>query len=164
MSVVTLVHPDETFTVTAQHLVRQCGLFNNNAALLVPPYTVRSSVPLPLFRDFVAALEGKPLEINRENVAGLSLLCAEFGFRSLAAELAGLPGPPAVVAAPAPGPLPEWLGSNALERESLSQFGGAVLRDPFAFVVAGQAVVREVAEAAALLPAVRELLSVDGCA
>jgi hypothetical protein len=53
---------------------------------------------------------------------------------------------------------------DALARESLSQFGGAVLRDPFAFVVAGEVVVREVAEAAALLPAVRELLSAHGCA
>jgi hypothetical protein len=96
MSVVTLVHPDETFTVTAQHLILQCGLFNDDPSLLTAPYTIRSSVPLPLFQDFVAALEGKPLEINRENVAGLSLLCAEFGFRSLAAELADMPGPPAV--------------------------------------------------------------------
>jgi hypothetical protein len=95
MSVVALVHPGETFTVTAQCLVSQCGLCNDDASLLAAPSAVRSPVPLPLFRDFVAALEGKPLEINRENVAGLSLLCAEFGFRSLAAGLADGRGSPA---------------------------------------------------------------------
>jgi hypothetical protein len=181
MSLVALIYQGETFTVTAHHLVSQCSLFNDNASLLTAPYTIRSSIPLPLFRDFVAALEDKPIEINRENVAGLSFLCAEFGFRSLAAELADVrgssafrwflastPPPPAVPVTPGSTLSPEWLGSllgsNALARESLSQFGGAVLRDPFAFVVAGEVVVREVSEAAALLPAVRELLSADACA
>jgi hypothetical protein len=98
MSLVTLVHPGETFTVTAQNLVSQCGLFNTRASLLTAPYTVRSPVPLHLFRDFVAALAGKPLEINRENVSGLSLLCAEFGFRSLAGKVAGFRASPAFLA------------------------------------------------------------------
>jgi hypothetical protein len=50
MSVVALVHPGETFTVTAQCFVSQCGLFNDDPSLLAAPSAVRSPVPLPLFR------------------------------------------------------------------------------------------------------------------
>jgi hypothetical protein len=87
MVVVELVHSGVIFKVTAQRLVTHCSLFSSDPSLTLAPYAVRSSVSLPLFRDFVAALEDGPLTIGNENVRGLSLLCAEFGFLSLAAKV-----------------------------------------------------------------------------
>jgi hypothetical protein len=97
MAVVELVHPDGTFEVTAQRLVTHWSLFSSDPSLTLAPYAVRSSVSLLLLRDFVAALEDGPLTIGNENVRGLSLLCAEFGFWSLAAKVSAFRSSPLAV-------------------------------------------------------------------
>jgi hypothetical protein len=56
--------------------------------LLTVPCTVRSSRPLTAFRDFIAALEGRVVEIRDENSDGLSLFSSEFGFQALSVNLA----------------------------------------------------------------------------
>jgi hypothetical protein len=95
MSVVALVHPSGTATVSVRRLAGQCTLFAGDPALAAPPYTVRASVPLSLFRDFVAALEGEAIQITNGTVGGLSLLCAEFGFQALTAKLSEFRASPA---------------------------------------------------------------------
>jgi hypothetical protein len=82
----TLIHSDQTFQISDEPLVSQCELFND-PALLAAPYTVRSSVPLAIFREFLAALNEETFELTYENVGGLSLLCDEFGFRAFSARL-----------------------------------------------------------------------------
>jgi hypothetical protein len=72
--------------VPRERLASQCDLFND-PALLAAPYAVCSSVPLPAFQDFVAALNQETLELTNDNVGGVALLCAEFGFRAFAAKL-----------------------------------------------------------------------------
>jgi hypothetical protein len=94
MAVVALVHSGETFRVPRERLASQCDLFND-PALLAAPYAVRSSVPLPAFRDFLAALDQETFELTNENVGGLALLCAEFGFRAFSAKLSAFKGSPA---------------------------------------------------------------------
>jgi hypothetical protein len=46
-----------------------------------------SSVSVADFRQFVSAMDGGAVAIMNENISGLSLLCDEFGFAGLAAEL-----------------------------------------------------------------------------
>jgi hypothetical protein len=94
MAVVALVHSGDTFRVPRERLLSQCDLFND-PALLAAPSAVRSSVPLPAIRDFVAALNQETLELTNENVGGLALLCAEFGFRGFAAKLSEFKASPA---------------------------------------------------------------------
>jgi hypothetical protein len=79
MALVALIHSGQTFQVSHERLVSQCELFND-PALLAAPYIVRSSVPLPVFRDFLAALNQETFELTNDNVGGLMRLCAEFGF------------------------------------------------------------------------------------
>jgi ribosomal protein L29 len=87
MTSVTLVHPEETVTVSVARVVTKCGLFKKNVPLSASPYRVQSSVPLGLFREFVAALEGKAVTITDTNFTGLERLCDEFGFEGLAKHL-----------------------------------------------------------------------------
>jgi hypothetical protein len=94
MAVVALVHSGETFRVPRERLASQCDLFND-PALLAAPYAVRSSVPLAAFRAFVAALNKETFELTNDNVGGLSLLCAEFGFRAFSARLSEFRASPA---------------------------------------------------------------------
>jgi hypothetical protein len=42
MASVTLVHSEETLTVSALELIKNCSLFENNPALLVSPYQLNS--------------------------------------------------------------------------------------------------------------------------
>jgi hypothetical protein len=86
MSLVALVHPGQTVQVSHERLASQCELFND-PALFAAPYTVRSSVVLAIFRDFVRALNKETFELTNDNFDGLSLLCAEFGFRAFSANL-----------------------------------------------------------------------------
>jgi hypothetical protein len=95
MSGPTIVHSGETLQMPLQNLVSQCDLFRSKPALLSTPYHVRSSVPLAIFRDFVAALAGTPPEITNENIDELSLVCSEVGFQSLSAKLTKFRASPA---------------------------------------------------------------------
>jgi hypothetical protein len=95
MASVKLVHPEETFEVALRGVVTHCDLFSTSPALLTIPSTVRSSVRADTFRDFIAALEGKAVEITNENFRGLSLLCSEFGFQALSAKLGDFRASPA---------------------------------------------------------------------
>jgi hypothetical protein len=87
MTSVTLVHPEETFTVPLLQTVNKCSLFQNNPALLDSPYRVQSSVSLSIFREFLSALEGKAIKITDTNFTGLQWLSAEFGLGELAGKL-----------------------------------------------------------------------------
>jgi hypothetical protein len=84
---VTLVHPRARRAVSAARLIEKCTLFKTNRSLLEGPYAVKSSVHTEVFRAFVSALDDGSVEITNSNIAGLSLLCTEFGFESLAARL-----------------------------------------------------------------------------
>jgi hypothetical protein len=84
---VVLVHPNEASQVSYPILTQKCDLFTNNPTLTVSPYTPKSQVSLAEFREFVSALDGKTVTINRNNFKGLSQLCDEFGFRELSARL-----------------------------------------------------------------------------
>jgi hypothetical protein len=80
---VALVHPRERCEVSAAQLILKCTVFKSNLALLSAPYAVKSSVSLEVFREFLSALDGFAVAIGSANFAGLSLLCAEFGFEGL---------------------------------------------------------------------------------
>jgi hypothetical protein len=149
MVVVSLVHSGETFQVSRERLLSQCELFND-PALLAAPSIVRSSVPLAIFRDFLAALNQEAFELTSENVGGLSLLCAEFGFRAFAAKISEFSGSHESSA-------PDPLGPFAVLR-------GALAGDAFTFIADGWEIESGLAEAAALSPFVREQLLVDACA
>jgi hypothetical protein len=87
MSQVVLVHPLQTFKVSARLITFKSGLFANNPGLVTSPYAVRSEVSLNDFSEFVSALEGNSVTITNDNFPGLSALCDEFCFRDLAAAL-----------------------------------------------------------------------------
>jgi hypothetical protein len=84
---VALVHPHETVQVLEKLLVLKCDLFRDDPAFITFPYNVKSQVSLPDFRDFISALEDKPVTINNDNFRGLSQLGNEFHFRDLTAQL-----------------------------------------------------------------------------
>jgi hypothetical protein len=86
MSVVGLLHPGHIFQVHVESLVSQCDLFSDDAAVRATPYAIRSAVPLALFQDFLKALNNQTIGITNKNVAGLSLLCTEFGFGAFTAK------------------------------------------------------------------------------
>jgi uncharacterized coiled-coil protein SlyX len=87
MSSVTLLHPEETFTIPSLQAMTKCILFQNNPTLLVSPYRVQSPVSLSIFRDFISALEGNSIKITDTNFTELHQLCKEFGFTELAAKI-----------------------------------------------------------------------------
>jgi hypothetical protein len=87
MSSVTLLHPEETFKIPTLQTINKCSLFQNNPTLLSSPYRVQSSVSLSIFREFLSALEGNPINITDTNFTELHQLCKEFGFSELAAKL-----------------------------------------------------------------------------
>jgi hypothetical protein len=84
---VTIIHPREQRAVSAARLIDKCTLFKTNLLLLSSPYSIRSTVPIDVFRAFVSALEDGAVEITNANLASLSLLCTEFGFAALTARL-----------------------------------------------------------------------------
>jgi hypothetical protein len=149
MAVVTLVHSGQTFQVSSERLLGQCEFFND-PALLAAPYAVRSSVPLPAFRDFVAALNQETFELTNENVGGLALLCAEFGFRAFTAKISEFSR-----------------GQESSAEDPLGAFAilrGVLSGDAFTFIADGREIESGLAEAAALSRLAREQLSVDACA
>jgi ubiquitin len=83
----TLLHPREQRTVSVHRLIDECTLFKNNLGLLGAPYAIKSRASIEVFREFVSALNGEAIEITNVNFSGLSLLCTEFGFGSLFAQL-----------------------------------------------------------------------------
>jgi hypothetical protein len=88
MSTIALIHQNQRQEVTGVQLLNKCSLFNTNLALLAGPYTVHSTVTPEIFREFVASLEDKPVQITNANFSGLCCLSDEFGDIVLAAKLA----------------------------------------------------------------------------
>jgi hypothetical protein len=84
---VTLVHPHEHYQVPAPRLIDKCTLFKQNLPLVCAPYSVKSSVPIEVFRTFISALDDGVIEITKSNFAELSLLSTEFGFEAMSARL-----------------------------------------------------------------------------
>jgi hypothetical protein len=151
MASIALVHPGETLRVPALQVMNKCNTFQKNPALLVTPYRVRSSINLSIFREFVSALEGKTVNVTDTNLTGLSRLCEEFGFDEFAAQLSEFSQP----------------SEDSQGRQiasPLAQVRSALLSESFQFIANGIVVESDVAESMALFPAVREQLSVDGCA
>jgi hypothetical protein len=151
MSSVILVHPEETLTISIHQAITKCSLFQKNSSLLVSPYRVESPVSLSIFREFVSALEGNVITITVTNLTGLERLCQEFGFDEFAAKLSKF----------------SPLLKDSQKRQigtPLSGMRSSLLGESFEFFVNGTVIEIDIAEAAALFPAVREQLSVDGCA
>jgi hypothetical protein len=121
-------------------MLAKCNLFRNNPKLAAVPHPLQSSVSLAAFRDFVSALTGNEIEITSHNLPALSQLSQEFGFDDLSRQI--LEFQPLVV----------------------TRLQNALFDDSFVFIANGVAVESSLAEAVALSPAVREQLSVDGCA
>jgi hypothetical protein len=87
MASVTLLHPEQTFTIPALQAMTKCSLFQNNPILLVSLYRVQSFVSLSIFREFISALEGNVINITNTNLTELDRLCHDFGFSEFAAKL-----------------------------------------------------------------------------
>jgi hypothetical protein len=87
MSSIILVHPKENCEVVGLNAILKCNLFQNNITFAAVPYKIRSSVPLDIFRQFVAVLNGNPVTITEANLTGLLLLSEEFGFEALGTQL-----------------------------------------------------------------------------
>jgi hypothetical protein len=151
MTSITLLHPEQTLTVSALQAMNKCSLFQKNPTFLITPYQVQSPVSLSIFREFLSALEGKAVKITDTNFRELEWLCEEFGFDEFAAKLSKF-----------------FRSSEDSQgrqlRNPLVRIQSALLSESFLFVVNGFVIKSDLAEAAALFPAVREQLSVDGCA
>jgi hypothetical protein len=87
---VTLVYLREERQISTTQLILKCTLFKNNLALLGPPYAAKPSVPITVFNECTSALNDGMAQITEVNFAGLSLLCAEFGFEALVSRLSAL--------------------------------------------------------------------------
>jgi hypothetical protein len=71
MAKVELVHSRRTYQVSAIHLLTKCDLFKNNPDLTLNAYEVQSEVSRDDFQDCLSALQGKAIDINDKNYAGL---------------------------------------------------------------------------------------------
>jgi hypothetical protein len=150
MAFVTLIHLEETFTIPALQATTKCSLFQNNPALLVSPYRVQSPVSLFIFRAFISALKGKVVTVTSTHFPELQQLCHEFGFDEFAAKLSQL----------------FQQSEDSLGRQignPRTQMRNSLLTESFLFLANGTAITIEVTESL-IFPAVREQLSVDGCA
>jgi hypothetical protein len=97
---------------------------------------------------FVCALTGNAIEITNTNSSDLLKLSEELGFTTLRSEIRSFP-------------------NNSREHhisDAFAQLQNSLLHDSFSFIINGAVINTEFAEAIALSPAVREQLSVDGCA
>jgi hypothetical protein len=122
-------------------LIKNCSLFENNPALLVSPYQVRSSVPFPISREFISKLEGKTAKITATNLTGLSRLREEFGCSQFATKLSKSS--------------PPFKDSQRRQLGSpLSGMRSAFLSESFQLVENGIMVESSVPEKAVLFPAV----------
>jgi hypothetical protein len=109
----------EIFRLPELALRQTCTAFQANP--LPPQYRVASNVPSEVFRTFLSAVKGEPIEVTLTNFTDLRSLCDEFGFQlstpsyhlckieiaveslradigRLGGEVAALRGTPAVVA------------------------------------------------------------------
>jgi hypothetical protein len=84
---VELVHPAEARAISRQRLQDNCTVFQQDIRLLDHPYALKSKVGINDFRDFVAALEDRPVRITVKNFPGLFRLSDEFGFDVLSGRL-----------------------------------------------------------------------------
>jgi hypothetical protein len=84
---VTLLHPREQRQVPRTRVIEKYALFKNNIAVLGASYSVNSSVPIEVFREFASALEDDRVVVTNANFDGLSMLSAEFAFEAMAAQL-----------------------------------------------------------------------------
>jgi hypothetical protein len=87
MALAQLVHQQGSHEISVAHLITKCDLFKNNPVRVSSPYPVQSRVSFDDFRDFVTALEDKPIDINDSNFSGLSQLSHELGFQDLLIKL-----------------------------------------------------------------------------
>jgi chromosome segregation ATPase len=91
MTAIALVHQAETYSVSYVDLLVKCHLFQElartNPSILTVAYHVASSVSPTVFKQFIAAIENKRIEITTCNFPGLSALCEEFGFNGLSNQL-----------------------------------------------------------------------------
>jgi hypothetical protein len=150
MTSVTLIHPEQTLTVPIRQMITKSSLFQNNPALLATPYQVQSTIPLSIFQQFVSAFENNRVDITDTNFTGLQLLCEEFGFDELSAKLSKF-------FQPLKGP------QRCQIESSLTRMRSSLLSESFQFVV-NQSVIEISLAESLIFPAVREQLSVDGCA
>jgi hypothetical protein len=87
MASVTLLHPEQAFTIPALQVMTKCSLFQKDPILLISPYRVQSPVSLSIFREFLSALNGNSINITDTNFTELQQLCNDFDFSELAAKL-----------------------------------------------------------------------------
>jgi hypothetical protein len=157
---VSLVHPQETFHVSADLLVQKSDLFRDNPVLADSPYTPKSGVSLAEFREFVSALEGSTLTITKDNISVLSQLCDEFRFQDLSAHLTRF--------RQSHGLREAATMKNTKTRISLSMTEtnhcSALFDATFTFSSHNDSVECSIDQAVVLSPAVREQLSTDACA
>jgi hypothetical protein len=150
MTSVTLLHPEETFTIPTLQMMTKCSLFQKNPTLLVSPYRVQSPVSLSIFREFISALEGNVITITDTNLTELQQLCEEFGFSEMGTKLSKFSQPSK--------------DSQRIQNGiPLSRVRNSFLKKSFRFIVNGIVIESDVAEASALFPRIRAQLSVDGC-
>jgi hypothetical protein len=131
-------------------MMNTCNLFQQNPTLLLSPYRVQSPVSLSIFRQFISALKGNAITITNTNFTELHQLCKEFGFSEIASNLSKF----------------SKQRTDSLithMRKSLAGVRSALLSDSIEFVVNGSVIELEIAESL-IFPAIREQLSVDGCA
>jgi hypothetical protein len=151
MCSITLIHPEETFTIPSLQVINKCNLFQKNPTLSVSPYRVHSPVSLSIFREFLSALEGNAINITHTNLRRLELLSGEFGFSEFSVKLSKFSES-------------SKDSQNPQIGSSLTRMRTAFLRESFEFIVNGSKIERDFAESSALFPAVREQLAVDSCA
>jgi hypothetical protein len=92
MSTTTLLFGGKAVSVSTILLRQDCHTSTELLSSL--SYSVRSEVDPDAFKTFVAGLNGEAIEITPDNFSDLSLLCREFGHRSLLAQLVRVSGSP----------------------------------------------------------------------
>jgi hypothetical protein len=85
MALVELSLGDKSFSVYGQSLRHACDKFTNS--LPTCAYVVQSAVGADLFSSFIDAVNGKDIEVTKDNVTSLGELSREFGFWRLSAKL-----------------------------------------------------------------------------
>jgi predicted nucleic acid-binding Zn-ribbon protein len=81
MSQIKLIFDGESFPVDRAAAQQACDVLALDGH--IDHWIVRSRVTADVFRLFVSAVGGEPIELTNENVEGLSTLCDEFEFGNL---------------------------------------------------------------------------------
>jgi hypothetical protein len=87
-AVVALVHFGGSRKVLTIALCDQCDHFKKLSSKVPAEYHIQSKVSINQFHLFVDALEGHPIKLVPSDCEALGLLCEEFGFVTLAANVA----------------------------------------------------------------------------